>query len=76
MAASLCSGGWHESLGIMMLVVVGYLCMSKDRILSRTVVSRNCNVEKAYLVFSFSFYGKLHSWHCGVEAVDNVVYIG
>jgi hypothetical protein len=29
MAASLCSGGWHESLGTMMLVVVGYLYMSE-----------------------------------------------
>jgi hypothetical protein len=54
MAASLCSGGWHESLGIMMLVVVGYLYMSKTAY-CRILPSLEIVMSRNIILFSVSF---------------------
>jgi chromosome condensin MukBEF MukE localization factor len=37
-AANLCSRGWHESLEMIVSVVVGFLYMSKERLLSSLVI--------------------------------------
>jgi len=37
-AVNLCSRGWHESLEMIVSVVVGFLYMSKERLLSSLVI--------------------------------------
>jgi hypothetical protein len=50
-AAALCSGGWHESFGIILSVVGGFLWMLKDKRLSILVME----MSRKLILLSVSF---------------------
>jgi len=70
-APYLCSCGWHESLGIIISVMVGFRFMLKK--FSATFL--RCDAEEIDRALHFFLYSKFHCWCYVFERIEDFIYV-